>query len=1360
MTSGPGDEYASAMLQNNDFDDESGIALTPMQLAMLSESSIAGQPWVNLEQIVVHFAEGQADESRIRTALLALMERHDALRMKVQWNMDGRPCQIAVTPGNVPLANVTIDAAPDKDGLHSFLDTDRTRGIDVTDGLPWRASLLHRDQGAAATLVLTIHHAFADGRSMALLVRELNMLLAGADLLPVADPGFADFCGAVTDSIPNADRADAYFKAALKHVDDAGSLSLPKLNTPEPRAIRKRQARRHLPPAQRQQLTDLAQRNGATLANVIQAAWGVLLSRWQGRGDVTFGIVRSGRHAVAGTRDTVGCLINTLPARVTPGPDQTVSHLLAALRDHTLALHSLEQTPPDLIRRAAGLHGAQPLFETAIMFENAGIEALALGDATPGPANGPVIGVELFEEGGLPLMLSVYAEDRVAIMLEHDPSRVSDDMAGHLFDDLLRLLEAFARAEDSTKIGALDMHDAATRQTLLDWSAPDQPLGETGTCLVRRFRDSVQRDPDAVALEQIGLGAQLSYAELDRRSDALANVLQGMGAGAGSIVAVNLGRSPDFVLAVLAVLKVGAAFMPVDPAYPQAARQHMLDDSGARIVIDATFMDRHRAARSPDASLPLPAEDTSALAYVIYTSGSTGKPKGVKVSRGNLLSHLTALIGALDLAPGDRTLQFAGLSFDVAVEEVFTALMSGATLVLRDDEMAQSASAFLDHVGQNSLSVLNIPTAFWTVLTQYMRAGGHMLPPCVRLVIVGGERVSPQTLSDWRAVAPAARWLNGYGPTETTITCTLHDPGDHPEDQEVPIGRPTAHARAYVISPDASLAPMGAQGELAIGGPAVTQGYIDRPEETTQAFLPNPFGAPGRIYRSGDRAFWLDSGHLGFAGRKDRQVKLRGFRIDLRHVERAIESCLPGADILCDVLDKNTPSARLTAWIASAQTPDLEAIAASLTHELPAHMRPALLHMPEFPRTAGGKIDRNALPRPDQAAAPVEASDATALEATICNAMAKVLKLPHVYPNQSFFDLGGHSLLSIELIGRIELATGRKLGIADFNANPSPRAVAAVLESGRQSSRHIIPIQPEGNKPPLLAIHILGANEEYFRPMAEHLGNDQPIMGVSVGSLDENTPTGIEYTAGRYCADINQHYPTGPIHLMAVSLGSYMAFELARQLKESGREVGLLAFFDAAGPGGRGQVSGWRRIVAHLRRARYTGWGYPAQILRNRIHNLRNTIASRQIKRVSNDGETHAPKTVFEFIASNELAVQQYTPRPLDVPITIFRAESDFMDTAETKASGLGWAPVAQAGYEVIDVPGGHLSMLQPPNITTLAARMQDALDRFPAQTLAPRLGHPAGPTHRNRPPAPFVTTPQGRPHKPAPPEQKSVAEG
>lgn len=1300
------------------FQPEPEFAVTPIQAALLSESGLSARPWVNIEQIVVQFGNDPVTSNQIRAGLVALAQRYDALRLIIRQDETGRLRQKVEELSTLPFEvrkNADASEASRDQQIKAFLTEDRRHGFALDGSVLWRASLLVWDT-AQPVLVLTFHHAIVDGRSMAQLTRALLDFLKTGQLQPETEDiaSFSALCRAITDKVPNAEGAAQYFATYLAKSEDTGTLTLPYIGNLEPDAKHKRQITRTLSVDQSTNLRQVAEKCDATLANIVQGGWGLLLARWQGAETVTFGVVRSGRHAIPNCQDTIGCLINTLPTCVTLDHDLTLSGMLAPLRKHMLALRPFEQTPAELIRRATGLHGAKRLFETAIMFENAGMEQLVLGES---PTQN-VEAIELREEGGMPLMLSVYAEDAIKILFEYDPSIVAPVMADRMFENLVQLLGRLSRADADTRIADIDMLGNSERQTLLEWAKPDTSLDAVGTCLVRKFRQVVESAPDAVALEHIGQDETLTFAQLDHRTDKMANALAANGARAGTIVAVNLARSFDFVVAVIATLKAGAAFMPVDPAHPDAVQAHMITNSAADITVRDGRIESNieRTTRTDPGVRPLPCpdEDTNELAYVIYTSGSTGTPKGVEVSRGNLLAHLGALMTAFGTTPKDRCLQFAGLSFDVAIEEVFTALMAGATVVLRDEEMAQSASTFLDKVDREEITLLNIPTAFWTVLTGYLQTSGRSLPTCVRLVVVGGERIPPQVLAQWQALAPGPQWLNGYGPTETTITCTLFEPTSGQAYEEVPIGRPTAHARAYILAPDGSLAPQSAVGELVIGGPAVSRGYIGLPHETAQVFRPNAPAQTGRVYRTGDRAQWLTDGNLRFLGRQDRQIKLRGHRIELGHIERTVQDCVTTAEVLCDVLDKDMASAQLVAWIACADQPDMATLAQAVAAKLPTYMRPTLVHLTEFPRTPNQKIDRAALPAPIRAHTPNTqvASEASALVAQICLEMAEVLNLTRVEPDQSFFDLGGHSLLSIEFIGRIEIATGKKLGFVDFHDNPSPRALSYVLQGEGDTAENIVPIQPDGHKAPVFAIHILGANEEYFRPLAQHLGGDQPVIGISIGSMNEDTPTGVEFTASRYCKAINDYQPEGLVHLMAASLGSYIAFELARQLKDSGRKVGMLAFFDATGPDDISGVTGIKKVSAYATRARYAGWGYPLVVVKNRIHNWRTKLAVRQINDTAEPDKTQVPRTVFEFIAANEMAVQNYTPQPIDIPLTIFRSKGSVFDTDEVKVNGLGWASVAQAGFQVINVPGGHLTMLQEPFVATLAKKIQGALGR------------------------------------------------
>ncbi len=1318
-----------------------GFPVTAMQMAMIYESAGSNQPWVNLEQMVLRFDRGFPQQTQLIAIWQELIARYDVLRSVISWQKVRRPLQFTLDHVDVALdARDWSKRRPQSHdaALNEFLCEDRDKGLDLQNSPGWRLAWLRRND-ESGYIIITAHHAIVDGRSMAQILADL---LAGLETGALPDPKvkpkpFRQVATEIALGGEKSTQAKAFFEHYLKEFENSGALTLPCTpagvgTDPDMVVGRKEALSATVGPEITKLLTQMAAACDGTLANFIQAAWGLVLARWQGRDDVTMGTVRSGRFAVSDSQNTVGCLINTLPLRLLIGRDKTLGTLVNGLRKDIRAMHPFEQSPISDVRTWGGLGGHQPLFSTVVMFERGSMESLVFdryhGNLQPK--------ISLHEEGGLPLTLAVYGEETLKIVLEFDRHLVTETIARSLRDHLIALLNAMARATPETLLGELDMMSGPERAALVDLGRPERVLEASPGDIMDRFENMVQTQPDAVAVQYVAAEAQndpgqrtvsptepYTFAMVDQRANGLARLLQERGVGAGDMVAISLERSVDFIVSVLAVLKLGAAFVPVDPTYPAAHQHHMLVDSGAK-----TVMTHNAVADLPDEISPVspvcPSAKTSpqvgnfdpdAPAYVIYTSGSTGVPKGVVVTRANIVAHAAAIIPTFDLGQADRVLQFASLSFDVALEEIIPTLLAGATLVLRNEAMAQSPAAFFAALEKHRVTVANMPTAFWTVLTQYLVEQGRSVPDCLRLAIVGGELVKPNVLQKWQHVAPNTRWMNGYGPTEATITSTLFEATEMTACQEVPIGRPTAHATAYVVAADGSLCPQGVEGELAVGGAAVAQGYLGLPEQTRDAFRPDGFAGTGRLYLTGDRATWGEDRQLRFLGRSDRQVKLRGFRIDLRDVERAMEDILPEAEVIVDVIDRDQPTARLMAWVKVDGTPDLIAIGQNLRHRLLAQMRPEIQYVDTFPTTAGGKVDLKALPRSgDHRAKVVKLPDGgeTALERRVQTIMARVLGEKSVSVTDDFYDLGGHSLTAVELLGRIETETGAQLGIMDLKENPTARGLARILETGSSAPKHIVPIQPKGNRPPLFAVHVLGKEECYFRPLARHLGENQPMLGVSVGALDENTPTGIEFTARRYVLDIMEYYPEGPINLMSVSLGSYVAFEMARQFRAAGRDVAFFAMFDATGPGGRLEQSGLDRLKSHFRQARHLGLALPRHILSRRLDNVRYAQARRRAQKAAAQGNGQTPTSVSRLVALNELAVASYEPRPIDVPLTIFRAQDNFFDSAAGIKSGLGWAPVAESGFTVIDAAGGHLSMLEEPHVTTLALQFTGFLEQ------------------------------------------------
>ncbi|MFN3722299.1 MAG: non-ribosomal peptide synthetase [Paracoccaceae bacterium] len=1292
-------------------------ALTPLQLGMVYESTLAGQPWVNLEQVVVHLDDEDVDPDALRTAWGVVAARHDALRLSILWRKRVVPVQVLRDRIDVSLTHEDWAGLPRRrtdSMLEQFLEADREQGVDLESAPGWRV-MLARLGPRRAVMVWTVHHAMIDGRSMAIVLDEVFAALKGAPLPPAPQVGFLDYASGLAARSTTA--AQAYFRAYLDGFDRPNPLTD---ETSDAAPARKRQLQRQLDAALTEALTDRAEAAGATLATVVQAAWGMVVARWTGRRRAVFGATRAGRHIVPGTEGSVGCMINTLPMAVQISPPRPADAFLSDLRRDAVTVRAHEHAALTDIRRWCGLPGTVSMFESMVMFERTTLNETM---RRKGP-DWSTRRVDLREEGALPLTLAAYGGTELLLVLEHDPLAVNESKAKAMLAHMVELLASIAKAGTKTPLNQLTMLPRSEEAALISLGRPDQRLAQADPCITLRFSDTVALRQNASALRMVGQHDVLDYIALEDKSGDLAGRLVRAGAGPGHIVAICLPRGPEFIIAMLAVMRAGAAFLPLDPSYPEPVIAHMLHDSGARLMVvlpgqDAPEGVQRIAPEAQDGAEPVAAPDflppdPDRLAYVIYTSGSTGVPKGVKVPMRALSAHASAIIAAYGLGQSDRVLQFASLSFDVSIEEIIPTLLAGAKLILRNDAMATSVGLFLEEVTRRDVTVLNLPTAFWHVLVDEMARDGLQFPPSVRLVIVGGEQISPRALATWQRIAPHPRWLNGYGPTETTITCTLHEPGPLVAGEDIPIGRPTAHARAYVLAADGSLAPPGAVGELWIGGAAVSDGYIGHEAQSAEAFRPDPFHGEGRMYRTGDMARWRPDGVLAFLGRRDRQVKLRGFRIDLRHVERVLEREDSVGRALAHVTGAGTPTARLVVWVAAADgqpLPDAHALRASVSEHLPPHMVPAIVPVASFPRTPGGKIDLAALPAPEMAPTADVAPIDDAVTRQIADLMAQTLGLEAVGPDDDFHDLGGHSLLAVQLIGRIEAALGHRLGVADLHRRPTPRALARALAAAQSGPRYLIPIQPRGSRPPLFGVHVLGRNEEYIRPLAEALGPDQPVFGLTVGLPSQDSPIGVQETASAYAEEITKAFPHGPISLAAVSLASYVAYELAQQLIRAGRDVRVIAMFDSSGPGGRTRLSGWARLGVHLRQLARRGPSHVAWIVRNRWADL--VYRANKLRMRLQPG-TADPMAVDRFMMAAELAVQSYEVKPIMRPLTIFRAEANISDSPQSAHHGLGWAPVAAAGFEVIDVPGDHLSILQPPNVTVLAHHLSRLMADLP----------------------------------------------
>ncbi|MDJ0629452.1 MAG: amino acid adenylation domain-containing protein [Rhodobacter sp.] len=1331
--------------------------LTPMQLGLIYESNLTDRPWNNLEQIVIRFDDEPFDLAAMTAAWRSLVARHDALRSVILLDDLDKPLQAVEPKAGVSLETVDISGRPpeiQEETLRDWLGVDRTKGVDLETAPNWRLTWFLLAE-RKSILVWTFHHCILDGRSFTTLLKEVldhygdlrDRRTNVARLFKMPKARFADHCRAL--GLIDTQGAQRHFQSLLEDFDtpnkidirspweaDGGSRTADAVD-------RKQLVERVLPRSFGHALREKAEAAGVTVATLVLAAWGLVVARTSNREDAVFGVTRSGRHLISGARDIAGCLISTTPQRISLGRSVTIDDLITTVRRDQLAVRTHEHISLTDLPQWSDQSNGNALFETAVVFERGSLNAILRMQGGDWAKRR----FDVLEEGTLPLTLAVYDDDEMLFRLEYSPKHFTADVAKRLLGYTLNALEGFASLPGDTPLQKLEMLPLTETAALLSLGRPDSPARKgavTSDCVVRALSNSASMRSAKTALTQAGKPEGLTYRELTEMSDGIARLLRTRGAKPDKIVAVCLPRSFEFVAAMLAVMKTGAAFLPVDPTYPQQVIDHMMRDSGADLIVSecasvpnhvkdvAILLDTDgKQYEGQSFKLPGVDPDPGRTAYVIYTSGSTGVPKGVAVSHRSLARYSAAITEAYDLRATDRILQFASLSFDVSIEEIIPTLLSGAELVLRSPEMADSMAALLEETEALGITVLNLPTAFWHALVDHIEDTGARLPASIRLVIAGGEAVAPTALARWRKLVPDVRWQNSYGPTEATITTTVFDPDKSDPlgpEEDVPIGRPLGHTRAYVLTPDGSLAPWGARGELWLGGPAVAKGYLKRPELTAERFLPDPFvrsTTPSStdprkmMYRTGDVARWF-KGQLSFGGRVDRQVKVNGYRIELREVEKALET-RPGIGLALAAADRSGEgTTRLLAWVtpkAGVSNLDRDEIQDDLRRRLPGFMVPRVVVVEDFPKTPAGKVDVAALPRPEATSRPLPKRDQGGESVRrIRQIFVEILSAQDVGPDESFFDLGGHSLLAVRLIGRIEKDFGRRLSVSELHQGSTPRLISRRLErpDDKPKGELILPIQPNGTRPPIFGVHVLGTKECFFRPLADALGADQPLFGVSVGPLTADSPTGVVETAALYRENIEAHHPEGPICLTAVSQGSFIAFELAQQLIEAGRDVAVLALFDAAGPGGRPRLQGAARVSAHLHQLLRLGPRYLGTIACNRLENLRNAIEKTRIQMASSTGRPGGfSPTVESFVAANTLAIEAYQAKCYPGRLTVFRAMESAFDSPNAVASGgLGWRQVAGGGFDLIEVPGGHLSMLEPPHVHHLAKKLRELINQ------------------------------------------------
>jgi amino acid adenylation domain-containing protein len=870
------------------------------------------------------------------------------------------------------------------------------------------------------------------------------------------------------------------------------------------------------------------------------------------------------------------------------------------------------------------------------------------------------------------------------------------------------------RAQDSC---ILTETEEERRKILIEWNqtACDYPREK---CLHELVAAQAQLVPERVAV--IWKDQQLSYREFNSRANQLAHYLSERGVGPSAKVAICLNPSLDFAVAVLAVLKSGAACVPLDPKYPQERLAYMLHDVGARVLItergilsdDASagcqllfLAEKSDALDTWPTNNPTPSVTTSDIAYVIYTSGSTGKPRGVLLPHAGLVNYTFNMARVYSMSPDDRVLQFCSVSFDIAVEELFIAWLSGAALVMKSDEMPLAVPEFLYWIERQGITVLDLPTAYWHEWMHQISELGNPAPERLRLVIVGGEKVSAKAYAAWAgAVGRRVRWVNTYGPTEGSIAATAYEPKSDTDTipENVPIGRPVANVRVYLLDPQLNPVAVGVAGELHIGGVGVARGYLNRPELTAEKFISDPFSTDpdARLYKTGDLARYLPSGEIEFVGRTDDQVKIRGFRVELGEIEVALAKHPALREVAVVAREDEAGDKHLVAYVVPAPEAEITTseLRRYLQRQVPEHMVPsAFMVLPAMPLTPNGKIDRRGLPAPEAEVSGETTAATDVLESQLVKIWEDVIGKKPIGIRDDFFELGGHSLLAAKLMYRTGQMLGKNLPLAMLVESPTIEQLAAALRQDGWSHHwsSLVPIQPGGSEPPFFCIHGVGGNAIGFHELGRRMGPDYPFYGLQSQGLDGKHPchTGIAEMAAHYIGEIRSVHPEGPYFVGGFSFGGLVAYEMAQQLRAGGQEVGLLVLFDTY-PGNLKAVG--TSLIELLLHPTWQHW----------VHDLPR-IARKRIRRSLRNWRV--PQVLRDVRDSNATAADRYELRPYAGKAALIRAAEKSLRSSQDPLAA--WNGLI-SNLDIHEIPGDHYDMLVEPQVNTLAECLKSCIEK------------------------------------------------
>jgi amino acid adenylation domain-containing protein/non-ribosomal peptide synthase protein (TIGR01720 family) len=1310
---------------------ETSYSLSPLQKGLLfhaNSSSISGSYIIQL--VWKNPGNFNLDLPCLKQAWLSLIERHAVLRTYFVWESLDEPLQVIQESVSLPwiVYDWTINNSnlSEQERLDHFLRADRQAGFDLGKAPLLRVIAIQLSKHQYI-IITTLHHILLDGWSLPILFNELDLFYQAikTQQQPMLQSIVPYSTYVAWQQKQDLASAEKFWRTYLKGFTTPTEFIIP--HEYNKQAQKKLQVdfavdELVLTPRFSECIKQFCQKEQLTLNTFFQGMWGLILNRYSQTDDVLFGVTLTTRSSeINNANQIIGLLINTIPLRINLMKDSSVRDFLIQVQKNFLQIAHYHDTPLSEIQKWSHLVDGIPLFNTLFVFENY-----------------PVVehknqlikfeNIQIIEPTHYPLTCLVIPNKKtgqITIRLAYDGGCIAAKNIKSLLDHLHTLLMGLVKDPQHSIHSLNILTPSEYRQIVVEWNKTI--INYPNPCTVHQlFEEQVAKTPDNIAL--IFGEQQLTYNAVNQQANQLAHYLCKQGACENRLIAICLKRSLAMVISILAVLKAGAAYVPIDPEFPEERVYALLSDSNPLLIIShsllaykfrrvidkkkVVFIDRPNDIDKEPTNNRLASKNLTDPIYVIYTSGSTGIPKGVINTHLGLTNRLRWAQATYLLTKNDCILQKTPFTFDVSFWECLWPLIAGARLLIAKPD-GHKESAYLKEIiiKQQVTTIHFVPSMLEEFLKQ------PKLAQCISLkrVICSGEALTYSIREKFYQKLPKVKLYNLYGPTEASIDVTAYDCSKELGQKIISIGKPIANVQIYILDHYLNPVPIGIKGELHIGGVALAKGYLNQQALTEEKFIPNPFNhfLSKKLYKTCDLARWLPDGNIEYLGRNDDQIKLRGFRIELGEVEQHLLK-YPGISQAAVVIRNQKANKQLVAYLVlkEKQPLDREKLRLFLRETLLSYMIPAIfVPIDRLPLTFNGKIDRKALETRKLPSSVLQnhipyVAPQTEKEQRLAQIWSEILTIPKIGINDNFFACGGHSLLVLQVLSKINEEFGINLSVRALLDAPTIAELlvlidakkreqlvfnsASLINKSQDKYNCLIALQSNGNKFPLFLIHPVGGTVFWYTSIPNYLSADQPVYAIQDPGLEtEDIPfQNMEEMASYYIQVIRSIQPEGPYLLGGASAGGNISVEMAYQLKKMGYQVVFVGLFDAWVP--------YPNTLLHQE--------FFEANMRRQYNVMHEKFLARGILR---------PETLLRLQWYRlQMYAQYQTPR-IDFNCTLFKAADTISIYQSVEDQFNHWEYYSTHPIERYFVPGDHETMFQEPNIAILGLKLKECIDKI-----------------------------------------------